>query len=293
MSDDEPSPREDALPTGEPDRLIEVQPEVGRRTLLSGAIVGVAAIAVGVRPWRDSSLSYRELPNLPPFRELVSDGAVSTASLAFAGLSDGTVEPDLVARVALIRADPCAALFGGSSDDGMTQIAYFSDFNCPYCRVLEGELDRVLRADPNLLLVRHELPLLGGASASAARAVLAADLQGQYDALKARLLRAGLITDEPYLRAVTPALGIDPDRLVRDMASPAIADRLLTSRALGQAFGIVGTPALVVGRTLVMGAVSARTVERVVRDDRATNSAPCDGRKGPTLESQPGIAENG
>lgn len=96
-----------------------------------------------------------------------------------------------------VRADPCAALFGEATADGALPIATFSDFNCPYCRVLEGDLAGVLAADPGLRLVRHELPLLGAASASAARAVLAADLQGGYEAMKARLLRAGLVTTSP------------------------------------------------------------------------------------------------
>jgi predicted DsbA family dithiol-disulfide isomerase len=168
-----------------------------------------------------------------------------------------------------VRANPFPHLFGGSDPDDVLPIAYFSDFYCPYCRVLERDLSKVLSEDPALRLVQHELPLLGGASVSAAKAVLAADLQGGYSDMKARLLRTGLITDEAYLRAVAPDLGLDADRLLHDMESPEIADRLLTSRALGKVFGIVGTPALVIGRTLVMGAVTNRTIERVVSDERA------------------------
>lgn len=240
--------------------------------LLGGAIF--AAAGVSVARWRDAALDYREMEGLPPFRQLVSDGAISTASLALAGLQ-GEAAPDVAARAVEVRAHPCAALFGGAGTDGGLPIAYFSDFNCPYCRVLEDDLADVLAADPGLRLVRHELPLLGAASASAARAVLAADLQGGHEAMKARLLRAGLVTDESYLRAVAGPLGLDPDRLLRDMASPEVADRLRTSLALGRAFGIVGTPALVIGRTLVVGAVSARTIRAVVRDERAMPGPIC------------------
>lgn len=248
-------------------------PPSRRGLLLAGATLAAMA-AIGLARRREAALDYHALEALPPFRQLVSDGAVSTASLALAGLQ-GEAAPDVAARAVELRADPCTALFGEGDADGTLPIAYFSDFNCPYCRVLEGDLDDVLAGDVELRLVRHELPLLGAASASAARAVLAADLQGGYEAMKARLLRAGLVTDEPYLRAVAGPLGLDPERLIQDMDSPAVADRLRTSLALGRAFGIVGTPALVVGRTLVVGAVSARTIRAVVRDERAMPGPVC------------------
>lgn len=246
-----------------------------RRDLLLGGGALLALAGIGVARWQGSrTLTYRDLPNLPPFRELVSDGGISTASLAVVGLQ-GEPSPELAARSAEVLVETCAALFGEAVRDARLPIAYFSDFNCPYCRVLEGDLDDVLAADPELRLVRHELPLLGRASMSAAKAVLAADLQGGYEVMKARLLRAGLITDAPYLRAVAGPLGIDADLLLADMEGPEVAQRLLTSLALGRTFGIVGTPALVIGRTLVFGAVSARIIRQVIGDERVMPTTAC------------------
>jgi predicted DsbA family dithiol-disulfide isomerase len=245
-----------------------------RRDLLLGGTALVVAAGIGLARWRDSGLVYRHLPTLPPFRELVSDGAISTASLPLAGLGDEAA-PDVAARAVEVRADPCAALFGGPVLGSVLPIAYFSDFHCPYCRILESDLTDVLAADARLRLVRHELPLLGVASMSAAKAVLAAELQGGYEVMKARLLQAGLITDGVHLRAISGPLGLDGERLLRDMDSPHVADRLRTSLALGRVFGVLGTPALVIGRTLVLGAISARTIRTVVRDERAMPSPAC------------------
>jgi protein-disulfide isomerase len=245
-----------------------------RRNLLLGGAAMVALAGVGVARWRSSGPEYSDLPDLPPFRRLVSNGAISAASVAFVGLQ-GEPAPDVAARTVEVRADLCTAMFGESGSRGDLPIAYFSDFNCPYCRILEGSLADVLATDPGLRLVRHELPLLGAASVAAAKAVLAADLQGGYEAMKARLLRAGLITDEAYLRAVSGPLGLDGERLLRDMDSTKVADRLRTSLALGQVFGLVGTPALVIGRTLVVGNVSARTLRMVVRDERREPALTC------------------
>ena len=277
MSRGEPDPGGATSPAGQPENPLVVQSQVGRRTLLLGAVGVVAVAAVGVLRWRDSGLSYRDLAGLKPFRELVSDGGISTASLAFAGLQGGPSddEAQIEDRMTLARADLCGALFGGASSTDVVPMAYFSDFNCPYCRVLEGEIDDVLAGDPGVHLVRHELPLLGDASVSAAKAVLAADLQGGYEVLKARILRAGLITDAPYLRAVAGPLGLDAERLLAEMESEAVADRLLTSRALGRLFGLNGTPALIVGRTAILGSASARTIGQVIRDERATTGPVC------------------
>lgn len=254
------------------------EPRLPRRRdhlrLLLGGTTMVALAGLGVARWSRTGLEYRELTGVSPLRELVSDGAISTASLAFAGLGHEPA-PDVAARAIEVRADLCTALFGESGSRGRLPIAYFSDFNCPYCRVLEGRLADVLARDPGLRLVRHELPLLGGPSVSAAKAVLAADLQGGSEALRARLLRAGLITDEPYLRAVSEPLGLDGERLLRDMDSAEVADRLRTSLALGRVLGLVGTPALVIGHTLVVGAVSTRTLWAVVRDERAEPDPIC------------------
>ena len=109
---------------------IPPQPAFRRRDLLLGAVSLGALGTLGVLQWPDRGLIYRDLPNLPPFRELVSDGAVSTGSLAFVGLRDGEEDPTLLARATEVRADPCGALFGDAPLRGMLPIAYFSDFNC-------------------------------------------------------------------------------------------------------------------------------------------------------------------
>lgn len=247
-----------------------------RRAVLAGLLATATAVAVGLR-WRaERQLEYRDLPGLEPFRELVSSGSLSAASVALAGLADDRAgrPTDLAGRVTRVRSDLCRALFGPSTEGGNVPAAYFSDFNCPNCRVLERELASVVESD-GLQLVWHELPILGAASVSAAQAVLAAERQGQREAMRARLLRAGLVTDEPYIRAVAEDLGLDPDLLMKDMESLEVHDMLLTSRALAEVFGFIGTPALVVGRTVIIGSVPAGTIRQVVEDEQEFQGPVC------------------
>jgi protein-disulfide isomerase len=53
------------------------------------------------------------------------------------------------------------------------------------------------------------------------------------------------------------------------MDDPALAARIQANLALAQSLGIEGTPALVIGRTLVPGAVDLPTLERLVAEIRA------------------------
>jgi len=91
-----------------------------------------------------------------------------------------------------VRDDLCAALFGMDQPDGVVPVAYFSDFRCPYCRVLERDLDTLFAEDPALRLVQHELPIFGPPSEFAARASVAAVRQGGQQELRRRFMRTPL-----------------------------------------------------------------------------------------------------
>jgi hypothetical protein len=59
------------------------------------------------------------------------------------------------------------------------------------------------------------------------------------------------------------SIGIDHTMLVEDMQSDMIAQELETSAALGRIFAFVGTPAMVIGRTVIQGQVNDNTLLQV------------------------------
>ncbi len=61
-------------------------------------------------------------------------------------------------------------------------------------------------------------------------------------------------TDEEVVE-IARAIGLDVERLRRDMEDGAIAEYLDETARLADALGIGGTPALVIGGTLIPGAV--------------------------------------
>ena len=88
-------------------------------------------------------------------------------------------------------------------------------------------------------------------------------------------MQSGSGADELDVRTAAASLGLDPDLLLADMERPEIADRLLTSHALAQVFGLVGPPALVINRTVVRGSVTADTIRQVIADEATSEQPPC------------------
>lgn len=62
---------------------------------------------------------------------------------------------------------------------GDVTIAAFSDYNCPFCKAAERNLDRLVRDDGNVRLVYKDWPILSSASIYGARLALAAKYQEQ------------------------------------------------------------------------------------------------------------------
>jgi protein-disulfide isomerase len=152
---------------------------------------------------------------------------------------------------------------------GDVTIVEFFDARCGYCKQLHPTMDALLRRDANLRVVMKDLPILGPNSVLAARALLAAQLQGRYAQLYDALLALRAEPTEPVLRQQAERVGLDWARLRREMDDPAIARRIEGNLQLARSLGIEGTPALVIGDTLVPGAVDLPTLERLVAEARA------------------------
>jgi len=156
----------------------------------------------------------------------------------------------------------------GGNPQGDVALVEFFDYRCPYCKQVEPTLESMLKQDPKLQLVYKEFPILGPASVTAARAALAAQRQGKYNAFHAAMMAArGNITDDTVYR-VAGSVGLDIDKLKRDMASPEIAKTIKANKQLADALDIRGTPAFVIGDKVVPGAVDLDALKTMVADAR-------------------------
>jgi protein-disulfide isomerase len=162
--------------------------------------------------------------------------------------------------------DPATPAAGNPKGDAT--IVEFFDYRCPYCKQVQPSLESLLQQDPKLRVVYKEFPVLGQPSITAARAALAAQRQGKYDAFHRAMMAAhGQITDATVYQ-VAASVGIDVDRLKKDMAAPEIAQALKANLALADVLDIHGTPAFIIGDHVVPGAVDSDALKTMVADAR-------------------------
>lgn len=248
-----------------------------RRRFLLGAVAAAGALAwIGapqLNRLRPRALDFTPIDDPPGFRRL-RGGATSGAADPLAGLS-APVAPGPVVPESVLRADLCTALFGPGMPPGVTPIASFSDYACPYCRVLTRRLAAIEAESGGAVRVAwREWPLLGPASEIAARAALAAGRQGAYAAFHAALMRGGFVVTPALLDTIAARTGIDAARMRADMASAEVAHDIAESRGLARLFGFPGTPALVVGRTVVVGEIADATLTALIAREREDGPPP-------------------
>ncbi len=168
--------------------------------------------------------------------------------------------------------DPADPVAGNPKGD--VTIVEFFDTRCPFCRRLEPAMAGLLAQDHGVRLVYKDLPILGPASVLGSRALLAAQRQGGYEALRTAIMHAPPDTTEATVREAAQKTGLDWPRLQRDMADPAIDRRLTANLHLARELGIDGTPALVIGRQFIPGAVDLAELQKAVGAARDRAEAP-------------------
>lgn len=230
--------------------------------------LGGAAVAAPRLLRRAPAPEAEPHPTLQGFRRVVF-GRVTprgeAAALAGVGPPPGARE---VALRAAIRADPRDALFG-PVPRGALPVAIFLDAFCPLCPALEARLDRIAARRGDLHVVRHDAPMLGEPSRLAARAAIAAEEQGAGEAMRRRLLGGRAVPEAAHLAVVSAELGLDAERLLRDAASAETDEALARADALVAVLGLPGTPATVIGRTLVIGSPDERATARLIEEERS------------------------
>jgi protein-disulfide isomerase len=156
----------------------------------------------------------------------------------------------------------------GGNPNGDVTIVEFFDYRCPYCKQVEPSLEALIKEDRNIRIVYKEFPVLGAASVYASRMALAARKQGKYAAFHdAMMATKGQVTEDIVLKVARLA-GVDIEQAKGDMNDKEIGDLLKRNYSLAETLDIQGTPAFVIGDTLVPGATDVENLKRLVADAR-------------------------
>ena len=176
----------------------------------------------------------------------------------------------VAAQHAALSEDANSPVLGNPEGDVL--IVEFFDYRCPYCRSVAPKILDAVRADGGVRLVMKEFPILGPESVYAARAALAAAMQDKYEDFHFGLMAVdGEITEQSVL-GLAEELGLDVERLQKDMLSDEIDVALRDTYRLAEALEIRGTPAFVVGDTLVPGALELEALQDLIAKTRAKSS---------------------
>lgn len=249
-----------------------------RRAVIAGGAVALFSWVKGLPlllSSGDTELEFENLDGLAPFRRLLGSGpATSAGGAIFAGIeSSEALSPDAERMRQTVKDDPCAAFFG-AQQTGAVPVAMFSDFKCPICKTMNERLAELQeKTGDSFRIIRHELPLLGAASRTASKAVLAADRQGKYSEMHEILNRTPAITDEAFVGRIANNIGLDSTQLLHDMNSDEVEQKLHMSRAIADVFGFYGTPAFAVGRTVFLGAVPTSLLARLITQETGRHCA--------------------
>ena len=163
--------------------------------------------------------------------------------------------------------DDPATPVGGNPQGDVTVVEFF-DYRCPYCKQVHPAIQKLLDQDRKLRFVYKEFPVLGEQSDIAAHAALAARLQGRYEPFHNAMMAAkGQITEDQVYR-IAGSIGLDVDRLKRDMTDPEIERALSANKSLAKALELRGTPGFIIGDHIVPGAIDLDALKTMVADAR-------------------------
>ena len=151
-----------------------------------------------------------------------------------------------------IYRDPTADTAGNPNGD-ITVVEFF-DYNCGYCKRGLHDVIKLVESDPKVRVVFKELPILSKGSEEASRVAIAAGKQGKYWDVHRAMLEAKGQMNEANALAIATKLGLDIEKLKKDMASPEVDAEIKKSEALAKKMGVNGTPHFLVGDRAIPGA---------------------------------------
>ncbi len=153
--------------------------------------------------------------------------------------------------------DPRDGVLG--NPNGTITVVEFFDYRCPFCKAAEPAVEKLLADNKDVRLVLKEFPIIdwedqSHMSRDAARAALATMPQGKYAAVHRALLEQKAKLDDATVDQVLTANGVDVAKARALAAGKPIDDQITDAYKLAHDLGIDGTPAFIVGDTLIAGA---------------------------------------
>lgn len=154
-----------------------------------------------------------------------------------------------------IQNDPVAPTITPAEYD--VTIVMFSDYQCPYCRKVHPEVEKLMASDRKVKLVYRDWPIFGAPSTEAARAAIASKWQGKHAVFHDALMKMPGKVSSETIRAAADKAGVDWAQLQSDLVAYEEEIDGVLSRSSRQAamMGLQGTPGFLIGPYLIPGGI--------------------------------------
>ena len=144
----------------------------------------------------------------------------------------------------------------------------YSYYICGYWKRLFTTLQTLISEDDDLLIVVKEFPILAKSSILAAKAALAAGEQGKFAEYHFALMTSvGSIT-KVSLKSIATMVGLDLSLFNEAISSNRFDKILQRNMDAGRAIGIEGTPALIIGKQIIPGAIGLEEIKALIESER-------------------------
>jgi protein-disulfide isomerase len=161
-----------------------------------------------------------------------------------------------------------AAAVRGAADAAIT-IVEFTDFHCPYCRVVQPTLAEIQkRYGRHVRLVQHDVPIdqIHPQARPAHEAARCAGEQGRFWEYRERLF-ATAPAPPSGLDAIARDLGLDSGAFAACRTSQAVRDAVTRDSQLASSLGVQSTPTFFINGRLVLGAQPLEQFLLVIDDE--------------------------
>jgi protein-disulfide isomerase len=140
-----------------------------------------------------------------------------------------------------------------ANPNGKITVTEFYDYRCPHCVNAAPAVLNLIKANPDVRFVFKEFPIFGATSEHAAMGAIAVKRAGgDYLALYHDFMAARPLNDEA-IASILAAHGVTEQALQDPALKAAAAEQLAATRTLATSLGVEGTPAFVIGDTMVPG----------------------------------------
>ncbi|HVP60911.1 MAG TPA: thioredoxin domain-containing protein [Myxococcaceae bacterium] len=156
--------------------------------------------------------------------------------------------------------------------DALVTVVEFSDYQCPFCRQANATVTQVEKkyaGKVRLIMKQFPLVSLHPQAMPAARAAVAAGMQGRYWEMHDRLFASPQL-DSDTLEHYAREVGLDVERWKRDQNDPKVAAIIQRDMDLATNVNVTGTPAFFVnGRRLPGGAAPLDAFSSLIDEELA------------------------